>query len=249
MKDARLDFLRSIFYTMLSSLSSRICRNFQHDFTMSAVGPQDESSRLPGRRPSTPAEAVAPGPGSFHPPPGAIARLRRLVTLFHHRWSAPILAQLELDDGGRFVTLQHRLDVNRDSLHTTLEQLIRRGWVMRNPGYGHPLRPEYLLTEEGRAMAPACAALMKTLDRTGIVQPALRKWSMPVAMGVNWGAERFGALRLMLPQATNRALALALKDLQGVQVVNRRVLDDYPPTPLYALTRRGRNIAAVLADL
>ncbi len=27
------------------------------------------------------------------------------------------------------------------------------GLVIRNPGYGHPLRPEYILTPEGHAAA------------------------------------------------------------------------------------------------
>lgn len=208
---------------------------------------QQVSSNSPRSKPA--ADTAAADALDFQSSRGAIARLGRLVTLFHHRWSVPILSQLQRDDGGRFVTLQHHLEVNRDSLHTTLQQLIARGWVMRNPGYGHPLRPEYLLTDEGRRLAPTCATLMSVLDRAGIVRPALRKWSMPVVAGVNWGAERFGALRLILPQATNRALALALKDLQLVDVVDRKIVDDYPPVPRYSLTRRGRRVAAVLADL
>jgi DNA-binding HxlR family transcriptional regulator len=207
----------------------------------------------PDSSPDVPLDALAPHPVvSVDQVPAAAAfpaRLRRLVGLFHRRWSVPILAALDQGEGGRFVTLAATLEVNRESLRDTLDDLIRRGWVMRNPGHGHPLRPEYLLTDAGCGVAPTCAALLRTLDRAGIVRPGLRKWSMPVAMAVNWGAERFGSLRAMLPEATNRALALALKDMQAADVIDRRVVDHYPPMPLYALTRRGRRLATMLGEL
>ena len=43
--------------------------------------------------------------------------------------------------------LQRRLDVTRDSLRRALDALIALGYVRRNEGYGHPLRPEYLITD------------------------------------------------------------------------------------------------------
>src|SRR5947207_13068422 len=68
------------------------------------------------------------------------------IRLFHHRWAVPVLAELRRERGSRFVTLANRIGVTRDSLRRTLSALIDDGLVERNPGYGHPLRPEYVLT-------------------------------------------------------------------------------------------------------
>ncbi|MGH2451320.1 MAG: winged helix-turn-helix transcriptional regulator, partial [Candidatus Limnocylindria bacterium] len=73
-----------------------------------------------------------------------------ISALFHHRWAAPVLAELDRSRGSRFVTLSNRLALSRESLRRTLTALIDAGLVMKNPGYGHPLRPEYILTERGR---------------------------------------------------------------------------------------------------
>jgi len=63
-----------------------------------------------------------------------------ITRLFHHRWAAPILAELHRSKGSRFVTLSNRLGLGRESLRRTLSALIDAGLVMKNPGYGHPLR-------------------------------------------------------------------------------------------------------------
>ena len=60
-----------------------------------------------------------------------------------------MLAELERQRGARFVALANRLGVSRDSLTRTLGALIDAGFVARNPGHGHPLRPEYILTKRG----------------------------------------------------------------------------------------------------
>ena len=78
---------------------------------------------------------------SNEPAPG-----ERLAQLFHHRWAVPVLAELHRTSGSRFVTLHRRLGIGRESLRRTLASLAEQDLVARNPGYGHPLRPEYVLT-------------------------------------------------------------------------------------------------------
>jgi DNA-binding HxlR family transcriptional regulator len=160
--------------------------------------------------------------------------IQDLITLFHHRWAAPVLAELDRQKGSRFAALAGVLGLGRESLRRTLDALIALGLVAKNPGYGHPLRPEYVLTERGVRVATRCRRL---LDAVGDEREiALRKWSLPVLVALRH-ARRFSELREELPGITPRALALALKDLQAAGLVERHVDEEaYPPTVAYAAT-------------
>jgi DNA-binding HxlR family transcriptional regulator len=168
-----------------------------------------------------------------------------LIALFHHRWAAPILAELARQKGSRFAALAGILGLSRESLRQTLSTLIDLGLVARNPGYGHPLRPEYVLTTRGRRVASRCTRLLEALDDDAR-DVALRKWSLPVLVALR-RASRFSELRDTLPGVTPRALALALKDLQGAGLVDRQVEDAYPPTTLYLPTPAARRLRRILA--
>ena len=84
-----------------------------------------------------------------------VKNLASLTVLVHHRWALPVLGELYRDDGAKFVTLVHRLNVSKDSLARTLEHLRTLDLAVKNPGYGHPLRPEYVLTHKVRYSARA----------------------------------------------------------------------------------------------
>ena len=172
-----------------------------------------------------------------------------LVALFHNRWSVPILAELHRQRGSRFVTLSRTLGLSRESLRRTLTALIDGGLVGRNPGYGHPLRPEYVLTTSGERIAAACRPLVERLRRSGLEEVGLKKWSMPVVFVLGDGPLRFSELRDALDGISPRALALALKDLEASGLVDRRVTDDYPPATVYRLTRSGRPLVALLRQV
>ena len=165
-----------------------------------------------------------------------------LIALFHHRWSAPVLAELLRQKGSRFAALSGTLGVGRESLRRTLDSLLALGLVARNPGYGHPLRPEYILTEDGKRVAQRCAKLLAANEDDVL----LRKWSLPVLAALGQPA-RFSELRVSVPGVTPRALALALKDLQAAELVERRVEDAYPPRTLYTPTPQGRRLQRIVA--
>ena len=172
-----------------------------------------------------------------------------ISSLFHHRWAAPVLAELHRSKGSRFVTLSNRLGLGRESLRRTLTALIDAGLVMKNPGYGHPLRPEYVLTERGAEVAPACDRLMAALERLDANDIGLKKWSMPAVFALADGECRYSELRKRLPGVTPRALTLALKDLAAAQLVERRVTPDYPPASVYSLRPRARPLARILSAI
>src|SRR5438067_1169960 len=99
-----------------------------------------------------------------------------LIALFHHRWAPPALALLAERRGARFVELQRRLNVGRDSLTRALDALVDLGLVRRDTGYGHALRPEYHPTARGQRAAVVAARVLAAGDHDVL----LRKWSVPV---------------------------------------------------------------------
>lgn len=160
-----------------------------------------------------------------------------LIRLFHHRWAPPALALLG-ERGRRFVELQRSLGAGRESLLRGLDALVAAGLVRRNPGYGHPLRPEYLATDEGRAVAAVCSRL---LADTGDRALLLKKWSVPT-LAVLDRPLRFSELRAALAPVTPRALALALKELETGGLVEREIVPGYPPTTMYRTSARGTRL-------
>jgi DNA-binding HxlR family transcriptional regulator len=155
-----------------------------------------------------------------------------LIALCHHRWSLPVIAEIGRTRGSRFATLVGQLGVTGESLRRTLTYLQQEGIVERNEGYGHPLRPEYLLTYAGRRVAPHASDLMAAL--AGHEDVGLKKWSLPVLAELT-ESRRFSELRAALP-VTARALALALADLESAGLVRRSVTEDRPPQTRYEAT-------------
>lgn len=160
-----------------------------------------------------------------------------------------MVAELFSTSGSKFVTLCRRLGVGRESLRRTLSALVKQKLVQRNPGYGHPMRPEWVLTETGRAIGNATERLVSATQSLDIDTLAFRKWSLPVIYGLNIGASRFRGIQVLLPSVTSRALSLTLKELEQAGVVNREVREVYPPTSTYELTQTGMRLASLVADL
>jgi DNA-binding HxlR family transcriptional regulator len=159
-----------------------------------------------------------------------------LIALFHHRWAPPALALVAERKGARFVELQRRLGVGRESLTRALAALIEQGLVRRDTGYGHALRPEYLATTKGRR----AAAMATRILASGDPDLLLRKWSVPVLAELG-ESRRFSELRVALG-VTPRGLALALQDLESAGLVRREVLPTRPPSTAYRTTARGRRV-------
>lgn len=187
-----------------------------------------------------------------------------LLALFRRRWAAPILGTLHRGEqlsgwpgGAKFVTLCHALQtsdaapISPTAVRESLDHLIALGWVERNSGHGHPLRPEYLLTRRGEKLAPTCAALDALLTRLHARDIGLRRWSMPVIHVVSTlEPARFNAMAERLDGITDRALSLAIKSLHGHELLDRRVdAEAFPVATSYALTAAARPIGLLLEKL
>ena len=165
----------------------------------------------------------------------------QLIGLFHHRWAPPALALLTERGGARFVELQRKLGVGHDSLRRALDGLLELGYARRNPGYGHPLRPEYLVTAAGRPAGAACGRVLAAAEPDLL----LRKWSVPTLAALD-DDRRFSDLRGALAGVTPRALALALRDLEAGGLVEREIVAARPPFAVYRATAAGRAVRQAL---
>jgi DNA-binding HxlR family transcriptional regulator len=178
-----------------------------------------------------------------------VSKGERLIRLFHRRWVVPVLAALAASRGAKFVTLVHVTGASPGALRATLSELRARGWVRDNPGYGHPLRPEYILTRAGARAAERCAALEDALERLGAREIARRKWSMPVVYVTGLSPARFSTLAERLTGITDRALSLSLRGLGEADLVSRDLVDEHPPAAVYSVTARGRLLVPALGEL
>ena len=176
----------------------------------------------------------------------SILSLDQLVRLGKHRWGAAVIAVLASRDGARFVELLSALGIARESLVRTLEGAIDAGWIMRNPGHGHPLRPEYILTLDGWRVAPACQILVKAQADLHLPPASLSRWSLPIIHTIHQGDNRFAMIERRLPSSNPRALTQSLKSLIGQELVNRSIIAAFPPVPEYRLSARGKRLAAAL---
>ncbi|WP_164529385.1 winged helix-turn-helix transcriptional regulator [Sphingomonas koreensis] len=170
-----------------------------------------------------------------------------LQLLSASRWAIPVLALLSREQGSRFAVIERRFGLSRNSLTRTLAYLREQGWVMPNPGYGHPLRPEYVLSDAGRAIGAACERIEGVRIRLGLEAPDLSRWTLPVAGGLEDEWTRFNALQTRLAPVTPRALSLTLQAMIGQDLVRRRLEDRFPPVPLYGRTGRGAELAGAVA--
>lgn len=170
-----------------------------------------------------------------------------LAALGRNRWSVPVMAMLSRGGGARFAAIARELGLSSNSLSRCLLHLRAEGWVIPNPGHGHPLRPEYLLSDAGMPVGGLCERVMSRRERLGLSAADLPRWGLPLVVGLAPEWSRFGELQMRLAPVTPRALSQTLQAMIGHDLVTRRLEDRFPPLPLYGLSGRGRDLAGALA--
>jgi len=168
-----------------------------------------------------------------------------LVKLTARAWALPILAALGTGTPGRQAPLIAATGAGRAAFRQSLDHLVELGLVERNPGHGHPLRPEVRLTVEGARMAELAAAILRA---GGGQAPLLRRsWTVPI-LAVCQHPRFFGEIRGELAPITDRALSLSLKQLHAGRWLDRHLdAAAHPPRPLYRAANAGAEIARLAA--
>jgi DNA-binding HxlR family transcriptional regulator len=63
------------------------------------------------------------------------------------------------------------------------------------------------------------------------------------------GKKRYGELRRLTPNATERMITLQLKELEADGIVNRHAFAEVPPRVEYELTEYGRSLETILVQM
>ena len=72
------------------------------------------------------------------------------------------------------------------------------------------------------------------------------KWKPLILYYLSGGTKRFGELRKLLPDITQRMLTLQLRELEQDQIVQRQVYAEVPPKVEYSLTEFGKSLDPVM---
>lgn len=170
-----------------------------------------------------------------------------LVKLTSRAWSLKALALLHEGVPARQAPMIAASGASRTTFVNSLQHLMELGLLERNPGHGHPLRPEFRLTPEGEALAPIAHRIDGMVEGDAAGAVLLRKsWTVPL-LAVAAKPRLFSDLKRDLLPITDRALSQSLRDLQSLSWIDRSVDDALrPPRPFYQAQNAGLEISRVI---
>ncbi|MBL4767048.1 MAG: helix-turn-helix transcriptional regulator [Rhodobacteraceae bacterium] len=165
-----------------------------------------------------------------------------LVKITSRAWSLSILALMHSGIPGRQAPLLSASGASRTAFTQSLVHLVDLGLLERNPGHGHPLRPEYRLTPKGIKIAMIAEKIIAAVPLQTQSAILRRAWTVPV-LAVIQKPRYFSEIKTELVSVTDRALSQSLQQLQARQWVHRDVdITKSPPRPLYHATNVGMQI-------
>lgn len=166
-----------------------------------------------------------------------------LVKVTSRAWALNILALMHRGIPGRQAALLLASGAGRTGFAQSLGHLVDLGLMEKNPGHGHPLRPEYRLTPKGTEIAATADSIEKTLLAPPERELVQRSWTVPV-LAVSQAPRHFSQIKNDLEIISDRALSLSIKQLQAKHWLSREVdVNVYPPRPLYKAINAGAQIS------
>lgn len=168
--------------------------------------------------------------------------IKDLVKITSRAWSLSILALLHRGIPGRQAALLAASGASRTAFSQSLIHLHDLGLLERNPGHGHPLRPEFRLTVKGAEMAIMADKILSVVPEEAGRVLLRRTWTVPI-LSVGQTPRPFAELKGKLPAITDRALSLSLQRLQAQSWIQRTIdTANYPPRPFYCAIDSGLRI-------
>ncbi|MEP3279377.1 MAG: winged helix-turn-helix transcriptional regulator [Stappiaceae bacterium] len=169
-----------------------------------------------------------------------------LVKVTSRAWSLTILALMHEGIPGRQAALLAAAGAGRTAFAQSLTHLIELGLLERNPGHGHPLRPEYRLTDAGKEFAGVAARIKSLSDQRSGPRLLRRVWTVPV-LAVSRQPQYFGEIKSHLGSITDRALSQSLKQLETQRWLNREIdTASRPARSVYQAANMGAQISQAI---
>jgi DNA-binding HxlR family transcriptional regulator len=75
------------------------------------------------------------------------------------------------------------------------------------------------------------------------------KWRLLVMLALSTGTKRFKQISNEIPNITDKMLSKELKDLEMNKLIERTVIDTFPPTVEYTITEHGETLRKVIQEL
>ena len=170
--------------------------------------------------------------------------IESFVNITSRAWAVPILANLHAGVAGRQAPLLAATGANRTAFTQSMDHLITLGLLERNPGYGHPLRPEFRLTPLG----VDAAVIAHKIHSVSAVEDRdlLRKsWTLPVLTSLH-SPSHFNDIKRSLQTISDRALSQSLSAMESRDWVRRSVDQAArPPRSLYRAVNTGGMISQI----
>ena len=161
-------------------------------------------------------------------------------------WNLPVLALLAEGRSARVSPIAYELGAGRTPISSTFSHLVDMGLVARNAGHGHPLRPEFALTDEGHEVARWALHMREQFDAGDDWKLVRRNWTLPV-LRLTDELSRYSSLRRNLSPITDRALSLTLRGLDDRGWLERNVTTEHtPPQVSYIAAGLGRRVMPYL---
>ncbi len=165
-----------------------------------------------------------------------------LVKLTSKAWSLKILALMHSGVPGRQAPLVAATTASRSAFAASLAHLIQLGLLERNPGHGHPLRPEFRLTVQGKVIAAMAYRILEAAPDEDEFDILKRSWPVPI-LALTEAPCRFSAIRSGLGAITDRALSKSLGMLEEREWLRREIdVSQRTPFPTYQAVNTGKTI-------
>ncbi len=165
-----------------------------------------------------------------------------LVKLCTRTWSLTALGLIASGVDARVSPLAAAAGCGRTSMSASVEHLVALGLLERNPGHGHPLRPEFRLTAIGELIAEWASQLSSLVNSEQNQLIIRNKWTLPLISCLS-EERRYSDLRRELLPVTDRALSNCLSNLTDNSWVKRSVSSQaQPPMVTYHTILLGQTV-------
>lgn len=168
--------------------------------------------------------------------------INTLVKLTSRAWSLNILAAMHTGVAGRQAALLSATQASRTAFSASLEHLVTLGLLERNPGHGHPLRPEFRLTAPGTQAAEIASCIVSAVTNEAEFGLVRRSWTVPI-LALTAKPQRFSSMKTSLNPITDRALSSSLHTLEERDWIHRDInTSARAPYPTYSAANTGIKI-------